>query len=227
MGRYALVGGIAVAARLGGAHRATTDIDAVVEDSPRGPSAVEALLALSDTAPDPDARTRIMVGGTKVELLEVGDVGPRELEGVPDNDALFVSSHAWGLETASRLTITAASDPLGSVAPWVATAPALVAMKLHAIEDRRGDSVLKRASDAWDLYRLLVDLDRDGQIRSVLATAPDPLPKLVRSAALRVLVSGATRTRSWLLQGDAVMASIRADDLRTVAEPLVATLADR
>jgi hypothetical protein len=113
------------------------------------------------------------------------------------------------------------------VAAWVATAPALVAMKLHAIEDRRGDSVLKRASDAWVLYRLLVDLDRGGLVRSALATAPNPLPKLVRSAALRVLVTGATRTRSWLLQGDAVMASVRADDLRAVGEPLVTTLADQ
>ena len=96
-------------------------------------------------------------------------------------------------------------------------------MKLHTIEDRRGNSALKRASDAWDLYRL-VDLDRDGSLRSALAAAPDPLPQLVRSAAELVLVSEAARTRSWLSQGDAVMASVRADDLRFVAEPLVAAL---
>jgi hypothetical protein len=224
IGRYAVVGGIAVATRLGEAHRATIDVDAVVDDSPRGPSAVEALLALPDADPDPGGRTGVLVAGTKLELLEVGQLESGMLEGVPDNDALFASSHAWALQTASRLTITAASDRSASVTAWVATAPALVSMKLHAIEDRRGNSAVKRASDAWDLYRLLVDLDRDGWLRSALAAAPDPLPKLVRSATERIFVRGAARTRSWLLQGDAVMASVRADDLRLVAEPLVATL---
>jgi hypothetical protein len=42
IGRYAVVGGIAVATRPGEAHRATIDLDAVVDDLPRGPSAVEA-----------------------------------------------------------------------------------------------------------------------------------------------------------------------------------------
>jgi hypothetical protein len=59
IGRYAVVGGIAVATRLGEAHRATIDVDAVVDDSPRGPSAVEALLALPDADPDPGVRTRV------------------------------------------------------------------------------------------------------------------------------------------------------------------------
>jgi hypothetical protein len=227
IGRYAVVGGLAVAARLGEAHRATIDVDAVVDESLRDPSAVEALLALPDASPGSDTRTPIMVGGTKLELLEVGKVQASALEGIPENDALFVSSHAWALETASRLTITAASDPSGSVDARFATGAALVAMKLHAIEDRRVGGIFKQASDAWDLYRLLVDLDRNNQIRSVLAAAPDPLPKLVCSAALRVLVTGAPRTRSWLLRGDEVMASVRADDLRAVAEPVVAALADR
>lgn len=225
--RYAVVGGIAVATRLGEAHRATIDVDAVVDDSPLAPSAVQALLALPDAEADPGVRTRVLVGGTKLELLEVGQVEPQALEGLPDNDALFISSHAWALQTASRLTIIAAGDRSASVTAWVATAPALISMKLHAIEDRRGYSTLKRASDAWDLYRLLVDLDRDGWLSSALAAAPDPLPQLVRRAAERVLVTGAARTRSWLVQGDAVMASVQADDLRLVAEPLVATLAAR
>lgn len=227
VGRYAVVGGLAVAARLGEAHRATIDVDAVVDEPFGGSSAVEALLALPDAVPGPDTWAQIVIGGTKLELLEVGKLEPSALEGMPDNDALFVSSHAWALETASRLTITAASEPSGSVDARFATPPALVAMKLHAIEDRRAGAILKRASDAWDLYRLLVDLDRDAGIRSVMAAAPDPLPRLVHSVALRVLITGAARTRSWLLQGDEVMASVRAEELRAVAEPLVATLAGR
>ena len=81
IGRYAVVGGIAVAAaRLGEAHRATIDVDAVVDDPALGSSAVEALLALPDTDPDPGIRTRVLVGGTKLELLEVGPLEAQTLE---------------------------------------------------------------------------------------------------------------------------------------------------
>ena len=43
--RYVVVGGLGVAARLGQAHRATTDVDAVFDETAH-PDAVEALLAL-------------------------------------------------------------------------------------------------------------------------------------------------------------------------------------
>jgi hypothetical protein len=47
-------------------------------------------------------------------------------------------------------------------------------MKLHAIEDRSDTAGQhKRAGDAWDIYRILVDLDADGSVREgfVLASA--------------------------------------------------------
>lgn len=98
-------------------------------------------------------------------------------------------------------------------------------MKLHAIEDRsetRGSE--KRAGDAWDIYRLLVDLDGDGAIRQGLASAPASLRGLVKDAAERVLMTGAARTRSWLRAGDDTMAAVTADELRFVGRLLVDAL---
>jgi hypothetical protein len=52
---------------------------------------------------------------------------------MPDNDALFVSAHSWVLETATTLTVVAATgEGVTAIAPF-ATPGALLAMKLHAI----------------------------------------------------------------------------------------------
>ena len=50
--RYVVVGGVAVIARLGEAHRATGDVDTVV-DEPEVSEVVQALLALPDASPPP------------------------------------------------------------------------------------------------------------------------------------------------------------------------------
>jgi hypothetical protein len=52
LGTYAVVGGVGVAARLGRAHRATADVDTVVDET-TPPDAVEALLSRADAKPDP------------------------------------------------------------------------------------------------------------------------------------------------------------------------------
>lgn len=163
-----------------------------------------------------------MVEGTKVEIKEMGPVGEGDLEGVPERDALFVASHTWALEAASLLTVEAANS--GPVTAPFATAAALVAMKLHAIEGRRGGGVDKRASDAWDLYRLFLDLDARGEVCAALAVAPSPLPELVRSAPTRAFVDGAVRTRPWLRQGDREMASVGAEELRLMAQRVLVVL---
>lgn len=92
VGRYAVVGGVAVAARLNHAHRATADVDTVVDETtPR--DAIEALLALPDTVRDPSAEHRVLVGGTKVEFLGVGPLNESDLDGIPTKDAPFVASN--------------------------------------------------------------------------------------------------------------------------------------
>lgn len=221
LGAYAIVGGVAVTARLGRAHRATSDVDTVVDET-TPPDAVEALLERDGVKPDPTAPHRVYVEGTKVELLGVGPLDEEDLVGVPDDDALFVAAHAWALETATLLTVVAATDDtVMAVAPF-ATPGALLAMKLHAIQTRPAMDAGKRSGDAWDLYRLLLDLDAGRVVRSQLATAPPRLRQLVVEATDRVLGSGANRTVGWLHVGDDEMASVTADELRYLAEPLIA-----
>ena len=66
------VGGVAVAARLGHAHRATTDVDTVMERVPiPKPSRP---LAHPNAEPDPTGGHRVGLGVTKVEIIGVGPV---------------------------------------------------------------------------------------------------------------------------------------------------------
>ncbi len=181
--RHAIVGGVAITARLGRAHRSTIDVDTVV--------------AVDDS----------------------------DLDAIPAKDALFVASHAWALQTATPCTFVAeAHSVLRATAP-VATPAVLVAMKLHAIEDRHPSRAHdKRAGDAWDIYRLLIDCDGDNAVRGALAGVAPNFRGLVRDGAGRILVSGAGRTRGWLQAGGEEMAAVTADELRLVGEQLVSAL---
>ena len=61
---FVIVGGVAVAARLGQAHRATTDVDTVIDEVAH-PDAIEALLALPDAQLDPTGSTACESGGPR------------------------------------------------------------------------------------------------------------------------------------------------------------------
>ena len=224
IGRYAIVGVVAVTVRLGNAHRATADVDTVVDET-TPPDAVEALLARAGTRQDSSEPNRVFIDGTKVEILHVGPLDDDELDGIPTNDALFVAAHAWALETATAVTVVAGLDEAIRVTAPFATPAALIAMKLHAIETRGASGQDKRAGDAWDLYRILVDLDADASVRNALATAPPNLKRLIHDATDRILVTGANRTRGWLRSGDDQMAAVTADDLSFVAQPVIDALA--
>lgn len=100
LGRHAVVGGLAVCARLNQAHRATADVDTVVDET-MPPDAVSALLLLDDTRPDPTANHRVYINETKVEILGVGPIGEAEdLSWATDADGLFVRAHTLGRSTA-------------------------------------------------------------------------------------------------------------------------------
>lgn len=101
----------------------------------------------------------------------------------------------------------------------IATAGALVAMKLRAIQDRRPAAGLdKRTGDAWDIYRLLLDLDGNGAVAAQYASAAPALRVAVASATRRVLIHEAARTRRWLSAGDERMRAVSADELSYVAQ---------
>lgn len=123
LGRHAVIGGVAVNARLGQAHRATADVDTVVDET-TPPDAVEALLALPGAQPDPTGRHRVRIHGTKVEVIGVGPIHEGDLNGIPTKDALFVASHSWALDTATPLTVIAGYDcTVEATAPFATVAP--------------------------------------------------------------------------------------------------------
>jgi hypothetical protein len=109
IGDYAIVGGVAVTVRLGSAHRSTTDVDTVVDDGVV-PSALEVLLRQPGAVPG-DGFQQLFLDGTKVELLPVGRVAAGDVHGLSDEHALFVTAHAWALETATAVTIISVDDP--------------------------------------------------------------------------------------------------------------------
>lgn len=221
LGAFAVIGGVAVTARLGRAHRATADVDTVVDDD-TPPSALDVLRHLDGATPDATSEHRVYLDGTKVEVIGTVEVTEPDLDGLDDRQILFVAGHRWALETATPVTITADGGVRATVP--MARASALVAMKLHAIQDRRaGGGLDKRASDAWDIYRLLTDLDiatTATELRSTLA----PLHRVVIAAANEILVEHAGRTSGWLRSGDAEMASVRAEDLVAAGTDLLARL---
>lgn len=223
LGHYAIIGGVAVSARLGQAHRATADLDTVVDDL-TPPPAIEALLDVPGAHADPSGAHRVLIDGIKVEVQGTEPFSPADLDGLTDKQMLYVGAHRYALESATPVTLVAQVEQARASVP-VATPGALFAMKLHAIEDRRAVGGLdKRAGDAWDMYRILLDLDRSGEVRDELSALPAPLRRVVADTAWRVLVERPTRAVSWLKAGDERMAAITAEELHALGQPVVDAL---
>jgi hypothetical protein len=215
IGRHALVGGFAVMVRLATAHRVTEDLDAVTWTEDGTPDAPIALLLEHGAT---RSRNGVDLGDVHIDLIAVSDYEPTEL---PDDvdDAMFVITHVYGLASATWLTIEArgVNDNLAAhaTAP-VATPAALVAMKLGSMQQRRANALNKRASDAYDAYRLLVAHDREGNIARELAAAPDGLGAWCVVRARELFDKDAGETRRWLATGSPDMAAVGVDELRTV-----------
>ncbi len=223
LGSYAVIGGVAVSARLGQAHRATADIDTVVDDL-TPPPAIEALLDVPGAHADPTGAHRVLIDGIKVEVQGTEPFTPADLDGLTEKQILYVGAHRYALDSATPLTLVAQAKQARATVP-VATPGALFAMKLHAIEDRRaGGGLDKRAGDAWDMYRILLDLDRDAEVRDELSALPDPLRKVIADTAERIFVERAARTIGWLKAGDERMATITAEELQALGQPVVDAL---
>lgn len=223
LGSYAIIGGVAVSARLGQAHRATADIDTVVDDL-TPPPAIEALLDVPGAHADPTGAHRVLIDGIKVEVQGTEPFAPADLEGLTEKQILYVGAHRYALESATAITLVAEAEHARATVP-VATPGALFSMKLHAIEDRRAVGGLdKRAGDASDMYRILLDLDRSGGVRDELSALPAPLRQVVADTAERIFIERAARTVSWLKAGDERMAAITAEVLRALGQPVVDAL---
>lgn len=224
LSQYAVIGGVAVSARLGQAHRATADVDAVFDET-EPPEAIETLLALPGAEPDPTSAYRVRIEGTKVELIGMESVSEEDFEGMTDAQVLFIGSHSWAMTTASELTVVARSDPVARAKAPFASPAALVGMKLHALLNRRATGGReKRAGDGWDLFRLLTDCDRDGSLAGGLLGAPATFLGVVRVALDAALVTGAPRTRSLMAAGDDQMAAVTVEEIRYVGSRLLERL---
>ncbi|HET9691863.1 MAG TPA: nucleotidyl transferase AbiEii/AbiGii toxin family protein [Acidimicrobiales bacterium] len=212
--RTAVVGGLAVACRLAVAHRATADVD-LVADEPAlvagGTAAGSLVQAGLATRVAGSEVVRLDVAGTRVELIETSPVGIEELHDVePARARLFVLAHRWALDSATQVRVGVVGTDVEVDLP-VATPLALMAMKLHAIEDRSEDR--KRASDAWDLFRLIDLSAGTPNFRRATEAAPPTLLDLVAEVAERVLISSVTRTRRWMsVYGDPAWASVATEE---------------
>jgi hypothetical protein len=207
---FVLVGGIAVAARLGRVERATRDVDAVV-DAPTGPPSVEVLLEVAVGA-ERAGSSSVMLRGVPIDLIDTHAIPPLvEMERGDGND-LFVLAHRFGFETATPMNLVVEGGC--SLAVQVAEPPGLIAMKLHAARWRRDRT--KLPSDLYDLFRLLVEFDVDGSATSSLLAQPGLGPLCLGVAedlfANRLTASAGAMSRS----DDAVISSVSRADLADV-----------
>ena len=173
---FALIGGLAVMARLGQAHRGTQDIDTAVDRERAIPSELDVVFDAAPSTEKVATRQRV-----KVDSIEVGDTSAVDLspENLPVEEfpRAFVLSHRWAFDTASELTLRCLQRerPDTIVACRVATPAALVAMKLQSAPRRPPARVQKAANDYLDLSLLLSNLVLLPEIIAGLAESPHGL----------------------------------------------------
>ena len=228
----ALIGGMAVMARINASHRATTDLDSVTSG---GTLVFDTLVSLGAIKRGASA----VLDGVTIDVIEVDSYLDADLPEDPLERA-FVLSHAWALASAEPVEITVVrgrSRKVSSVVLPVATPAALVAMKLQSVPQRRGGREHKRAGDCFDIYRLMIEhgtksnVHGPGGIARALSTSPADLGTLSLGHIRELFVDEPERTRRWLRQWAPEMSGITLDDLRsagqTVADALERELAER
>jgi len=195
---WALIGGLAVMARLSESHRVTGDIDTLSRQVDPPPKAALLRVARAETS------TGVLLSdGTKVDLIEVAPT--LDLAALPDGTGqrMFALAHWWMADTAEEVVLSVVGGDRGQAGVVaverlrLATPAALVAAKLQSIPARRARALDKRESDAYDVYRLL-RADRDGEIAQALAGAPGDLGPWCLGALHDLLVANATRSARWL-----------------------------
>ena len=158
-----LIGGLAVMVRVGTPHRTTVDLDAVARNLSRHH------MTLSRLAVTSAIEGRYTFAG--VLALDVIDVTPDSASELADQLSsaaepvsdleLNALAHAWAHDTASPLDIKAIEEETGETLAsaadrLVATTTGLIAMKTSTVPLRASARPEKRASDLYDLGRLLI-----------------------------------------------------------------------
>lgn len=157
-----LIGGLAVLCRVGVPHRSTVDLDAITRDLA---GVHDQIARLAVTAPGGGQYT--FAGNFDLDVIDVAPEASGELvaelcahdEPLGDLD-LNVIAHSWAYETATPLDLVTVEDGTGEVLAraegrLVASSAGLVAMKVTTVPLRSSSKPEKRASDLYDLGRLL------------------------------------------------------------------------
>lgn len=158
-----LIGGLAVMVRVGTPHRTTVDLDAVARDLPRHHATLSRLAVTSGV----EGRYTF-AGELDLDVIDVTPDSAAELAeqlsrgGEPISDLeLNALAHAWAHDTASPLDITAIDNETGDILAiaadrLVATTTGIIVMKASTVPLRASSRPEKRASDLYDLGRLLI-----------------------------------------------------------------------
>ena len=177
-----LIGGLAVMCRVGTPHRATVDLDALARDLASF-HAVLSRLALTATG----GGQYTFAGNLDLDVIDVATTPASELsatleaDGQPLTDLeLNVIAHTWAHDTATPIDITAVDDGTGNVLAradgrLVASAAGIIAMKATTVSLRASSKPEKRASDLYDLGRLLV-------VGDATRADVDAMPAVLRAA---------------------------------------------
>ncbi len=196
-----LIGGLAVMCRVGTPHRTTVDVDAVARDLPRVHAAIARLAVISSGggqyrfAGDLDLDVIDIAAMTTDELIAELTAGAHPMTDLELN----VVAHCWAHDSATTLDITAVDDETGGVLAraderFVASAEGIVAMKVTTVPLRASSRPEKKASDLYDLARVLVD---GGMERGALRALPDALAQVVASRLVAWFVDDTGRDRTY------------------------------
>jgi len=218
---YVLVGGLAVIVRVAGAHRVTRDVDAVTW-SPIGTN--EAAISVLVDAGAERTINGARFEGVEIDVIATGDFAAHDVDALDEYDRAFIVSHRWAFDSAepAQIIVSTGNNVRASTAVALATPSALVAMKLGAIPRRKLTNSAKRASDLYDIYRLIQVFNRAGDLATNLRGAPHDLGPWCRDQMHGLLVDQAERSSLWLAtEGSPAMQAVSADDLRAVGEVIV------
>lgn len=196
-----LIGGLAVMCRVGSPHRTTVDLDAVARDL----SGLHDSIARMAVTASGGGQYRFE-GALDLDVIDVAPVPASQLvdelvaagERLTDLE-LNVVSLTWAHDGATPLDVVAVDERSGERlvdAPgrMVATTSGLVAMKATAVPLRASTRPEKRASDLYDLSRLLL---APGPDAATLSHMPDVLARVVAQRLVSWFVDDAGRDRTF------------------------------
>lgn len=218
---YVLVGGLAVIVRVAGTHRVTRDVDAVTW-SPDGTN--DAAIAVLVDAGAERTVNGARFEGVEIDIIATGDFSEDDVVSLDEYDRAFIGSHRWAFDSAEQVQIVVFTGDgvQASTAVSLATPSALVAMKLGAIPRRKLTNPAKRASDLYDIYRLIQVFNRRGELAAGLGAAPHDLGPWCQGQLRGLLVDQAERSALWLAtEGSPAMQAVGAEALRAVGEVIV------